>query len=67
MFTMMASLCRQDPDWVVQRAGLLCPLALGRLGEGEPVVVGPLWEATLLVVAGNEVRFKSTYIVCIEF
>lgn len=62
IFTVVATLCKQAPDFIRCRAKQFCSLVLSSLGESEPVVVGPLWEAALLVVTGNEVRPTSTYV-----
>ena len=56
MFSLVVVLCRHVPSFVCSCSKLFCPLVLGGLGEGEPVVVGPLWEAVLLVVTTVEVR-----------
>ena len=44
------------PEVVQSIAKQFCSTVLGSLGESEPVVIGPLWEAALLVVTHNEVR-----------
>ena len=54
-FSLVATAYKQLPGFVGAQAGLLCPLVLGSLGESDPVVVGPLWEAILLTVTSSEV------------
>ena len=56
MYSLVAVLCRHVPWFTNAHPKLLCPLVLSSLGEGEPVVVGTLWEAVLLVVTNVEVR-----------
>ena len=54
-FSLVATAYKQLPEFIGTQAGLLCPLVLGSLGESDPVVVGPLWEAILLTVTTSEV------------
>lgn len=53
---MVVTLCKHCGAFVSGHARLFCGVVLGSLGEKEPVVVGPLWEAALLVVDINHVR-----------
>ena len=62
-FSLVATAYKQLPGFVGAQAGLLCPLVLGSLGESDPVVVGPLWEAILLTVTSSEVLVAGGFAV----
>jgi hypothetical protein len=47
-YKLVVSLCQCCEDFVSSRGRQFCPLVLSSLGEKEPGVVGPLWEAVLL-------------------
>ena len=60
---MVVTLCKHCGAFVTSHARLFCGVVLGSLGEKEPVVVGPLWEAALLLVDLNHVR-SSMCLLC---
>ena len=50
MYGLITTLCEQLPFFIIERAKLFCTTSLGSLSESDPVVVGPLWEAALMVI-----------------
>ncbi len=52
-------LCQRDPAHVQSKGKLYCTAVLGALGESDPTVVGPLWEAAIMLVAKTEVGVTS--------
>ena len=59
------ALCCHEPTFVTAHPKLLCPLVLSSLGESEPLVVGPLWEAVLLILSVIEASYSFTHCYCI--
>ena len=55
-FKVVSSLCQQCEEFVGSQGRLFCPLVLSSLGEREPGVVGPLWEAAILTTSSCQVR-----------
>ena len=49
-------LCVKVPGYVQGKCKLCCSTVLSSLGESDPMVVGPLWEAVIMVIAKTEVR-----------
>ena len=54
-FSLVSTACRQLQELVQSNTKQFCSTVLGSLAESEPVVIGPLWEATLQVVTQTEV------------
>ena len=48
-------MCDKLPDFVQQKGKLFSSAVLGSLGEKDPLVVGPVWEAALMIIAKTEV------------
>ena len=50
-YKLVVSLCQYCGDFVLTHGRQFCPLVLSSLGEKEPGVVGPLWDAVLLTTS----------------
>ncbi len=59
VFSLVPVLCQCQPEYFTSKGKLYCSTVLGSLGESEPIVVGPLWEAALMIVAKTEVLYQS--------
>ena len=57
---MVGSLCKHSADFITSHARQFSTLVLCSLGEKDPGVVGPLWEAALLVINLIQVRGSAT-------
>ena len=55
MFGVVPVLCAKEPNFLQAKGKLCSSTVLSCLGEGDPVVVGPLWEAVIMIVAKTEV------------
>jgi len=55
LYSVVPVLCLKVPELVQGKARLFCSSVLGSLGERDPIVVGPVWEAALMIVAKTEV------------
>ncbi|CAI8053590.1 E3 ubiquitin-protein ligase listerin [Geodia barretti] len=51
VYKLVVSLCQYCGDFVPSHGRQFCPLVLSSLGEKEPGVVGPLWDAVLLTTS----------------
>lgn len=56
VFSLVSALCDQIPLFASGNVKLLCSAVLGSLAEDNPVVIGPLWEACLLLITKTEVK-----------
>jgi hypothetical protein len=54
-FSIVPVLCQRDPGFVQSKGKLFSTTVLGSLAESDPTVVGPLWEAAIMIVAKTEV------------
>ena len=55
-YGVITTLCEQLPFFIKERPKLFCTTALGSLSESDPIVVGPLWEAALMVIGRVKVH-----------
>ena len=55
MFTLASAVCEQTPQFAAENVKILCSTILGSLAEDDPIVIGPLWEACLLLITKIEV------------
>ena len=55
MFTLASAVCEQLPQFATENVKILCSTVLGSLAEDDPVVIGSLWEACLLLITKTEV------------
>ena len=56
VFSLVTALCERTPEFVGENMKVLCSAVLSSLGEDDPVVIGPLWEACLTLITKTEVR-----------
>ena len=55
-YGVITALCEQLPFFIKDRAKVFCAAALGSLSDSDPVVVGALWEAALMVIGKVKVH-----------
>ncbi len=55
MYGLLSAVCLCTQDFVSSHGKLLYPTVLGSLGEGDPVVTRPLWEAVMLILSHDVV------------
>ena len=56
VFSLVVAICVHLPFFVSGHPQVLCPLVLGALGEADPLPMGPLWEAAILLLSALEVK-----------
>ena len=59
LFSLVVAVCVSLPSFVSGHPQLLCPLVLGALGEADPLPMGPLWEAAILLLSVLEVKIAN--------